>query len=63
MQRFGEFWTKFRRAKPTLMVASGPRSASLETESASATAGSSQTLAANGHKRETPGGRSLGVGR
>jgi hypothetical protein len=46
-----------------LMVGSDPRSASLETESAGPAGGSSQTVAAQGEKRETPGGRSLGVGR
>jgi DNA repair protein SbcD/Mre11 len=57
------FGSKFRGAKPTLMVGSEPRSASLETESAGPACGSPQTLATKGQKRETPGGRSLGAGR
>ena len=57
------FGARFRGPKPTLVVGSGPRSASLEAESAGAAGGSSQTLAAKGQKGETPGRRSLGVGR
>jgi hypothetical protein len=43
-------------------VPAGPWRRSLETESAGPLAGSSQTVARKGGKRETPGGRSLGPG-
>ena len=45
------------------MVVFGPRLVSVETESAAVSAGLSQILARTGHKRDTPGGRSLAAGR
>jgi hypothetical protein len=57
------FGPRFRGAEGTLGVPIGPWSRSLEMESARELTGSSQLLAANGPKRQTPGGRSLGVGR
>ncbi len=57
------FGPKFRGPEPTIMVGFGPRSASLETESAGPAGGSTQTVAAKGQKREKPGRRSLDAGR
>jgi len=49
--------------KTTKAEASQPRKFSLETESATPRARSSQTLARTGQERKTPGSRSLEAGR
>jgi hypothetical protein len=59
-ESFGE---EFRGAAGTLKFPFGPQKFSLETESATPFAGSSQTLARTGQERETPGSRSLDDGR
>ena len=48
---------------PRIGVPLAPRKFSLETESATRIAGSSQTLARTGQERKTPGSQSLDAGR
>jgi hypothetical protein len=54
---------RFRGAEGTLGIPFGPLLFAGETEIAAEMAGSSQTVAGTGDKRETSGGRTLGTGR